>query len=160
MNLKKWFLSKKLWLRGGIIGIIVCVVLFLFYVFVYFPVIDKVYAEDVATYGGTPAWTTSIPMVTGHLFLLFSGFVVPHGFLCEFTEPVCTSWSVINGSGSVPWIVEGQAGYCAEQTMTPTNSCAKLSETAGFWGLVAILLGVYFAIGATVGGFIQKRKAK
>jgi len=160
MRLKQWFLSRKLWLRGGIIGVIVCIVLFLFYIFIYFPAIDKIYAEDIEAYGGTPAWTTNVPLVTGHLFPLFSGFIVPYGFLCEFTEPICTLWSAVNEPGGVPWTMEGQAGYCIQQTMTPTNSCDNLSETVGFLGLAAMLLGIYFVIGAAIGGFIQKRKAK
>ncbi len=160
MNLQKGFLPKRLWLRGGIIGAIVCIVLFLFYIFIYFPTIDKIYAEDIKAYGGTPAWTTTVPLMTGHFFPLLSHFIVPYGFLCEFKEPICTSWSATNEPGGVPWTMEGQAGYCIEQTMTPTDSCANLSEAIGFWGLAAMLLGIYFVIGAAIGGFIQKRKAK
>jgi len=81
-------------------------------------------------------------------------------FLCEFTEPICTYWSAESELGSVPWTMDGQAGYCIEQTMTPTNSCANLSEVVGFWSLAALLVGIYFALGAGIGGFIQKRKAK
>jgi len=78
MNLK--FLPKKLWLRGGIIGVIVCVALFLFYLFIYFPTIDKIYTEDIEKYSGPPAWTTTVALVTGHLFPLLSGFIIPYGF--------------------------------------------------------------------------------
>ena len=160
MDLKKSFLPKKLWLRGGITGVIVCLVLFLFYIFMYFPAVDKSYTEDTAAYSGTPAWTTTVPLVTGHFFPLLSGFIIPYGFLCEFTEPNCTLWSATDGAGGSPWIMEGQAGYCIKQTRTPTDFCANLSEAVGFWGLAALLTGVYFVIGAVIGGLIQKRKAK
>ncbi|MDP3639982.1 MAG: hypothetical protein Q8R53_02145 [Nanoarchaeota archaeon] len=160
MDLKKWFLSKRFWLRGGIIGVIVCIVLFLFYIFVYSSSINKIYAEDIAAYGGTPAWTTTVPLVTGHFFPLFSGFIIPYGFLCEFAVPICTNWSAAYEPGAVPWIMEGQAGYCIEQTMTPTDSCANLSEAVGFFGLAILLIGIYFGIGAAIGGFIQRRIAK
>jgi hypothetical protein len=75
MNIKQWFLKKSFWLRGGIIGVIVCASLFLFYIFLYFPVIDKVYANDIIKYGGTPNWTLVLPMYTGHFFPFFSGFI-------------------------------------------------------------------------------------
>lgn len=76
MNIKQWFLKGSPWLKGGIIGVIVCVVFFLFYLFIYFPVIDKIYANDIAKYGGTPGWTLVLPTYTGHFFSLFSGFML------------------------------------------------------------------------------------
>lgn len=76
MNIKQWFLKRSLWLRGGITGVIVCVVLSLFYLFVYFPVIDKIYANDIVKYGGTPNWTLTLPMYTGHFFSFFSSFIL------------------------------------------------------------------------------------
>jgi hypothetical protein len=75
MNIKQWFLKKSFWLRGGIIGASVCVSLFLFYLFIYFPVIDKIYANDIVKYGGTPNWTLALPTYTGHFFPFFSGFI-------------------------------------------------------------------------------------
>ena len=60
------FKTKKLWLKGGIIALAVCLILGLFYLFAYFPIIDKIYAADIEAYGGTPEWTTTIPILTGH----------------------------------------------------------------------------------------------
>jgi len=154
MPLKKWFLSKKLWLRGGIIGVIICLVLGLFNLFVYFPMINSVYR------GMIPNWALIPPMITGHAFPILSHFIVPYGWLCKFTEPICTSWSMESASGSVQWTMEGQAGYCIQQTMTPTSACADLSEMVGFWGLVLLLFSAYFAVGAVIGLIIQKKKAK
>ncbi len=160
MNPRKEFFSKKPWLQGGIMGVIVCILLFLFYIFMYLPAIHEIYAEEIAEYGGAPSWTTNVMMVTGHFFPILSGFIVPYGFLCKPTVPVCTYWSAEYEPGGVLWMMEGQPGYCIEQIMTPANSCANLSETVGFLGLASLLLVVYFVIGAIIGELIQKRKAK
>ena len=152
--------TKRLWLRGGFIGVAVCIVLFLFYIFAYFPTLERIYADDIASSGGTPGWTMVAPLATGHFFPFLSIFIVPYGFLCDFTEPICTNWSLMSEPGAVPWTMEGQAGYCIQQTMTPTDSCANLSDAVGFWGLNALLLATYFGIGAGIGWFVQKRKAK
>ncbi len=154
MRLKQWFLSKKLWLRGGIIGIIICLVLGVFNLFIYFPVIDSVYG------GMIPNWVFIPSMITGHAFPILSHFIVPYGWLCKFTESACVSWSAESAPGAMPWTMEGTPGYCIEQTMAPTSSCADLSEMVGFFGLILFLIVVYFAIGAIVGLIIQKRKTK
>lgn len=75
MKFKKMF-SEKTWLKSGVIGIVICATLFLFYIFVYFPIIDRIYADDIAKYGGTPNWTLSIPFYTGHFFPFFSSFML------------------------------------------------------------------------------------
>lgn len=157
MNIKPWFKSKRLWLRGGILGVIICLILLPFNLFVYFPLI-------VSSYDGMiPSWALIPPMITGHAFPLLSHFIVPYGFLCEFTEPICTHWSVkdLAGPNCVPWTSsEGDAGCCIEQTMTPTNTCANISEMVGFFGLLTMLLVAYFILGAVIGRVIEKRKAK
>ncbi|MDP3698696.1 MAG: hypothetical protein Q8R47_03845 [Nanoarchaeota archaeon] len=163
MDLKKLFQSKPAWLKGGIKGSIICVILFLFYLLIYFPVINNIYAEDIAIYGGTPAWTTAIPLFTGHLFPLFSGFVVPYGFFCKSTEPICTQWVIEDiaaeeGLDCVPWIDgEGGAGCCIEQSTAPTDTCAKISDGVGFAGLMILLMGIYFVIGAIIGRIIHQK---
>ena len=70
MTLRKWFAHKPAWLRGGIVGVIVCILLFVFYVTVYFKVIDYVYRD-----GLFPNTALLLPFATGHLFPLFSHFV-------------------------------------------------------------------------------------
>lgn len=144
------FWTKKLWLRGGIIGVLICVVLFFFYVSVLLPNIDR---------SALPQWILVLTLATGHLFVIFSGFIIPYGFLCKFTVPTCSNWSAYPQPGSVPWKLDtGELGYCTLQTMAPTDACARLSEMVGFWGLAILLLTVYFAIGALIGYVIQKRK--
>lgn len=159
MSSEKIQKSKKLWLKGGIIGALICIILFFFYIFAYFPILERVYKDDIEKTGSTPMWTLAIPAATGHLFPFFSMFIVPYGFLCDFTEPICTTWSAIEEPGSTPWKLEtGEAGYCVEQTLTPTDSCANVSDQVGFWGLATGLLAIYFAIGTAIGGIVQKRR--
>ncbi len=154
MRLKQWFLSRKLWLRGGIMGVVVCLVLGLFNLFIYFPIIDRIYE------GMLPNWTLIPPMITGHAFPILSQFMVPYGWHCIFTEPICTNWSADSAPGAIPWTMDGNAGYCIQQTMTPTASCENLSAIVGFFGLTLLLFVAYFAIGAIIGLIIQKKRAK
>ncbi len=143
MNAKKWFFSKKIWLRGGIIGIFVCLILSLFYLFLYFPLIDSIQGSAMSNSFLIP------PLITGHAFPLFSTFIIPYGWLCEFTEPSCINWAAKGVPGATPWTLEtGEQGYCVEQIMNPTSQCAEVSEMLGFWGLVILLFAIYFVIGA------------
>jgi hypothetical protein len=75
MSVKRIF-SEKIWLKCGIIGVAICLALFVFYLFIYFPIINMIYVDDIARYGGTPGWTTNIPFFTGHFFPFFSGFIL------------------------------------------------------------------------------------
>lgn len=176
MSIKRWFQSRKPLLKGGIIGAAICVLLFLFYILVYFPIIDKVYANDIAVHGGTPGWTTDIPMYTGHLFPLFSHFVV-EGMampdrLCTVTGEVeqhCGSWihkDYYTGRNCIPWgsdnpdIAATFEGCCIDLVMTPTAECDERVELLGFFVLVLLLISVYFAIGAVVGWLVGRRKMK
>ncbi len=155
MNMKKWFHSKKLWERGGIVGVIVCFVLFLFHILIYFPIVNTIFRD------GIPDWALFFPTITGQAFLFFAGFIVPYGFLCNLTVPVCNEWSLFPEPGSVPWTsINGQSGYCAVQTMSPTSACADLSQAVGFVGIAILLVVAYFVIGAVIGKMIEIRKAK
>lgn len=152
MKLKNWFLSKKLWLRGGVIGVMVCLGLGLFNLFIYFPIINRVYGSM------TPSWALVPPMITGHTFPILSHFIFPYGWLCKLTQPICVEWSVDSAPGAIPWTMEGTQGYCLQQVMTPTSLCADVSEMVGFLGLLLLLFVVYFGIGALAGLIIQKNK--
>lgn len=163
MGLNKWFRSKKLWLRGGIAGALVCVLLFLFYLYVYTPILRSRYEDPKML----PSWAQVLPTVTGHFVPLLSGFIVPYGFLCEFTEPTCANWKAgecVNGGA--PWTMvdpsslKNTPGCCLEKTMQPTAACANLSEMIGFFGLAAILVVIYFIIGSAIGWIMQKIKTR
>lgn len=158
MNFK--FFHQKTWLFGGMSGVIVCVGLFLFYMFIYFPGIEKFYAADIEKTGYPPAWTTALIFPTGHFLPFLSGFFVPYGFQCEFTEPHCTHWSADYEPGSEPWTLDGQKGYCIQKSMAPSAACADKSEAVGFWFLSAVLVGIYFMVGAIIGGLIQELRKK
>ncbi|HLD81747.1 MAG TPA: hypothetical protein VJA22_00895 [Patescibacteria group bacterium] len=107
-----------------------------------------------------PNWALLPLMITGHAFPILSHFVLPYGWLCKFTEPICTEWSIESAPGAIPVSMDGTAGYCIQQTMAPTSSCADLSEMVGFFGFIILLFVAYFAVGAMVGSIIQKRNAK
>lgn len=154
MHPKKWFLSKKPWLRGGMIGVSVCFMLGLLNMFVYFPLVTRV------TGGMIPNWALIPPIITGHAFPILSHFIVPYGWMCRFSESTCIQWSVENSPGALPWTMDGTAGFCLKQISTPPASCADLSELLGFLGLSAFLFILYFTGGAIVGLLMQKRKAK
>lgn len=151
--MKKLF--KKTWLRGGIIGLFVCLVFSLIYIFIYFPIIEKIYGNAM------PDWSLIAPMITGHAFSLFSIFFVPYGLFCRFTETTCTGWSAYNEAGGVPWTLEtGEKGYCLNQVLTPTSFCEGVSDAIGFWALVVVLFALYFLVGAMIGRFVAKKKVR
>ncbi len=149
---KKRSKSKKYVLRGGLIGLFVCLVLFVFYMFLYFPIIENGYR------GVMSGWVLVIPLVTGHAFPLLSHFIVPYGFFCKLTKPECVNWVADKDLHCVPWTMEGVEGCCREKVMTPTSACDQMSERIGFWGLTIILFGIYFMIGAGIGLIKQKRR--
>ncbi len=154
MKLKNWWQIKKPWLRGGIIGLFVCAFLFVFYIFLYFPLAEKIYGER-----NSPDSLLTVPFATGHMFPFLSGFIVPHGFLCEFSETICTGWQAENTGSGEPWRLEsGEYGYCMNKTKVPTTACADFSEKVGFFGMTVLLFLVYFTAGALVGSFIQRRR--
>lgn len=107
-----------------------------------------------------PNWVGVPAMVTGHLFVLLSGLMLPFGLMCKATVADCVNWSIEPGPGRIPWVMEGQAGYCVNKIMVPTSTCAQLAEVVGFWGLVLGLLAIYFLIGAIVGVLIEKWKKR
>ncbi|MBS3116776.1 hypothetical protein J4421_04235 [Candidatus Woesearchaeota archaeon] len=138
MNLLFWFRSRKPWLRGGLIGICICLLLFPFYIFIYFPIINNVYADEIKSYGSTPGCTTIIPLLTGHFIPLISHFLVEGSsvitLFCEAKEPHCTSWAakeiaVEEGFSCIPWILDsGESGCCQEKILTPTAACSERVE--------------------------------
>ncbi|MBI2666124.1 hypothetical protein HYX13_00780 [Candidatus Woesearchaeota archaeon] len=46
--MKKLLKDRPAWFKGGILGIIVCIALFLVYLLVYFPLTEKMYVEQIA----------------------------------------------------------------------------------------------------------------
>ncbi len=144
---------RKIWskpyLRGGIIGIIICLILFLFNLYVYFPLVTN--AEGVVS-----SWALVPPLITGQLFPMLSIFIVPYGL---FTEPTCVLWSAeYSYPDCIPWETEGVQGCCQEQVMQPTAACDKLSDQIGFIGLSVLLFLAYFLVGALMGKYVGKMR--
>lgn len=157
-------LPKKPWLRGGIIGAGICVLLFLFYFFVYFPVIDNVYAEQLASQGSTPAWTTALPTFTGHL--IFAFLIEPTGYslskqVCA-TNSVCNNWvhADLAPDCFMPWKEEGVDGCCLSPSTEPVEPCGRYVRNITSLSLILFLIAIYFLIGAGIGWFVGRRKKK
>jgi len=151
--MKKWFSRRKTWVKGGILAGTVNIVLYIFYLTIYLPIVGHFFREM------PPDGVWILPMITGHFFVFMSGFFVPYDLFCSFTQSVCTEWSqspVLNGG--IPWTMDGQSGYCLMQTMTPTNACAHASEIITFFAGALVLLGIYVLVGFLLGVYLDKRK--
>lgn len=165
MRFKRRFQLKKPWLKGGIIGAIVCILLFFFYMFAYFPLINTIYADDIAIKGYSPEWTTTIPLVTGHLFPMLSHFIVegsPIGSMfCKPIEPSCVRWEADITPNCFSWTLEsGEVGCCVEQIKEPTTACTERVEMAVFLIMSFLLVVVYFVIGAGIGHIMYGKRKK
>ncbi len=144
--IKNWLNKKPLWLKGGTIGALICILLFLFYIFAYFPAIDKIFNADVIATGGIPTWTLALPLLTGHFFPIMSGFFYGHPIIdviCK-PEPGCNSWTAESG--------------CVQTSMSFSGACEARAEMLMFLALTALLLIIYFAIGAIIGLAIQRKR--
>lgn len=145
------FKNLKPWLRGGLLGLVACATLFVFYIFAYFPILEKVY-------GDTPTASLILPTFTGHILPVVSSFIVPYGFMCEFSETVCANWSAGKLDSGESWtLTTGEQGYCIDKIKRPTTKCADLSEKVGSIGLSVLLFGIYFAVGAAIQDMRSKK---
>lgn len=70
MALHSWFKHKPLWLQGGIIGILVCVLLAVFYITLYNAFLIQFFPDGVL-----PTYSLILPLVTGHFFVMMSHFM-------------------------------------------------------------------------------------
>ena len=163
MNIKRWFQTRQLWLRYGIIGASLCIFLFLFYLLVYFPIFGLIFEGEESDI------ILLLPTITGHFFPLFSHFIVEGSSLtnqfCPSTEEHCVYWmaeeiAVEENRECVPWISEGVSGCCAQLEMSPVAACADRVEMGVSLGMSALLVFVYFVIGAGIGFIVQKRWKK
>lgn len=127
---------------------LVYIVLFPFYMFVYAPT-----APDVSL----------VPLITtGHIVPLGSGLFIPPEIMCRETVPVCTNWQAdaTSGGGGVPWVMDGQAGYCLDQVMTPTAACAERANVFASILLTFIIWVPYVMIGAGIEYLIKYCKVR
>lgn len=155
MTIKQRFVAQKTWVKGGIIGVIVCTTMFFAYPLIYFPLVEN----DI----GLSDTAMILPTATGHVFPMFMHFIIEGssipGQFCTERETHCTSWSLAYEEGGVPWTgPEGGAGYCLHQETTPLSSCIDRVEAAASILSIALLEGIYFIIGAGIAVMIQRRK--
>lgn len=162
-KIKNWFRTRPLPLRFGLIGVLLCIGLFLFYLLLYFPVYSFFFhdAESDAI--------LLLPTITGHLFPFFSHFIVEGSSLtqqfCPYTEEHCLYWmaeeiAAEENKECVSWTSEGIAGCCVDVEMSPTAACADRVEMSVFLGSSIFLVLLYFIVGAGIGFVVQKRKKK
>ncbi len=155
MNIKKYYQSKESTVLGALAGVIICLLLFLFYYFIYFPGFQKIYKDE------TPGWIMLAPTLTGHAFPAFSYFIVSPAvpMFCESKNPLCVQWSAGNSdSCAIPLVMEGTAGCCLQQVMEPDESCREKVEWFGFGVFSVGLFVIYALAGAFFGKKILKRR--
>ncbi len=157
MNIKKYYRSKENTILSAAAGLIVCLLLFLFYYFVYFPGFQKIYKDE------TPGWIMIAPTLTGHAFPAFSHFIVEGSpavpMFCEYKNSVCVQWSAGNSDSCArPLVMEGTAGCCLQQVMTPDEGCREKVEWVGFGIFSVGLFVIYALVGAFLGNKILNRE--
>lgn len=135
----RWFRRCPAWVRGGWYGFGICTLFFVFYLGLYFPLLQMLYPD-----GLLPNVATFLPTLTGHLFPLLSTFVFDPSLLCQATEAVCVHWNVDQG--------------CIQQEMTIPSACRDMAEAVGFWLFTLGLEGLYVLVGALVAQIISKRR--
>ncbi len=150
-KMMKWFNKRSVWVRGGVAGIGVCILLFVFYAGIYFPIIDQLTSCDESPLSsyclGPPAWTTTIPIITGHFFVVYGHFIIEGSsvtnMFCEATESHCIEWNLEQG--------------CTVYELTPTEACRDAVENSGIISIVVLLIAIYFAIGAVIALKLNKK---
>jgi len=149
--------QQKNYLIGGSIGIIVCLLLFIFYLFAYFPLMEKLNEQ------GHNINASILPaMITGHGFPMLSHFIIEGspaiGLFCPKVEKVCTNWSAGTSPNYPTWIMENTTGYCRDLIMVPATACSDKVEFAGFIILSLMLIMAYFFLGILITWLILRKK--
>jgi len=174
MTIAQRLAAQKPWVRGGIVGVIVCTLLFGFYLFIYFPMVQErqrileTNSEINNAIREEDDWELAMPMFTGHLFVMLSPMILEGAptslltSLCPETETHCVYWSLENDTGVGTPLVdpEGGAGYCLEQQTTPKSSCVGRVEGWIPFITFASLEAMYFTLGAIVAVAIERRNKR
>jgi hypothetical protein len=130
-----WLRAQPYWLQGSILAGLLCVGLFAFYILLYFPLAIRQGMLDDRF-----VW---LPLITGHLYILFSGFFLSGGGgFCPAVVPTCVEWRVDTG--------------CVHQVMTATPLCARFVEYFGPILAATMLVLLYMLVGALIGFLVGK----
>ncbi len=98
MGIQSWYKNKP-WFRGGIIGILVCVIWTVFYVTVYNALLVQFFPDGIL-----PMYSLILPIATGHFFIFGSHFVA-EGYVAPLFDCVkdscfmTTDWITLIGMG-------------------------------------------------------------
>ena len=101
MALQSWYKNKPAWFRGGIIGILVCVILAVFYITIYNALLIRFFHD-----GMLPAYSLFLPIATGHFFV-FGAHFVAEGYVAPIVGCVSgdcftrADWMTLMGAGIV-----------------------------------------------------------
>lgn len=101
MALHFWFKHKPLWLQGGIIGILVCALLTVFYMTVYNAFLIRFFPD-----GMLPMYSLILPIFTGHFFV-FGAHFVAEGYVAPVLKCVSgdcfnrAEWMALIGTGII-----------------------------------------------------------
>lgn len=132
--------KTPLWVRWGGRGVVVFFLLLLFYLFLYTQWIPWVHPEIYAQ-GQSPPFYDLLALATGHGFLLFSHFIIEGSPLSNI---FCSSNGDVIGAG---------------EDVSESGDCFNRVEIIGTLIIFVLLLGIYFAIGALLGKWYEKKKS-
>lgn len=142
----KRFIPHRYWIRGGVVGFLICLLLYPFYIFLF--------AASGGKLGSAVMWPA---FATGHGITLLWGFVYPYGLFCPKSLHY-SGWSLYPVQGGVACANFGSpnTGYCYDPFMYPSSRCAELSTEISFIIVLVLHLLIYFLIGAGI-AILRKR---
>jgi len=172
MNIKQRFAAQKTWIRGGIMGLAVCALLFGFYLFIFFPTLFFIRTNYPTAENTIERVGIIVPTATGHsLPFLMHFFIEGTSFpaqICTETETNCVRWSLEYEAGGIPLVDENKdriftdpedgAGYCLQQETRPLPECTDRVELAATLLAFSLLEAVYFIIGAVIAIIVERRR--
>src|SRR3989338_829360 len=165
-KLKIKYEDLPLWLRYGVITSCICILLFLVYLYIYFPLIAQ--TNQAWPHTRIPEWGYTPTLLTGHLFVFLSGMSTPVELFCQPTEQKCFHWQnkdmVPKESECISWPdLSGDKnlqGCCLDLNKVPSSACTENAQQTWGWMLAIALFLVYFSIGAVLGLIIQRKIKK
>ena len=138
---------------------VICIALFLFYIFAYFPILKNFSTSEKAQ-----SMSLLLPTITGHSIPLLSGFFTRVDPLinpfCPRNQLNCALWQKDTTNCQNYWVMNETLGCCARLESIPEESCVQRVQTTAFFVLCAMLIFFYFGLGIFVGWLIYKKNNK